>query len=100
MSSTGAAERPRVMKLVFPLASPHRALQDECVRPVLQATLSNLVELKVLDVARDDRRMCVTNVSDERAFLLKLWQCVQGSHHPSLCGVKARDDLRDLIAIR
>ena len=61
MNSTGAAERARVMKIVFrlfsALASPHRALQDECVRPVPQNTLSNLVELEVLDVARDDRRM-------------------------------------------
>ena len=39
------------------LVPPRRGLQDECVSPVPQDTLSNFVELEVLDVARDDRPM-------------------------------------------
>ena len=65
-----------------------------------QNAFSDLVKLEVLYISRDDRPMCVRNVRDERTLLLELWQCIQGCHHPSLCGCDARDHLRDLIAIR
>ena len=65
-----------------------------------QNAFSDLVELKVLYISRDDRPMRVLNVRDERTLLLELWQCIQGGHHPSLCGGNARDHLRDLSAVR
>lgn len=58
-----------------------------------QHALSDLVELKVFDIARDDRRVRVAHVGDVGAFLFELRQRVQNRRHLSL----RRSDLRALL---
>jgi hypothetical protein len=60
---------------------------------VPQYALSDLAELEVFDIARDDRRVRVAHVGDVCAFLFQLRQRVQNSRHHSL----RRGDLRALL---
>ena len=84
--------------------SPERDLMsiinshDKSIRPMPQYALSDLMELELLDVARNDRPMRVAHIRDVHAFLLELRQCIQICRHSSLGRINARALLRRLSA--